>query len=146
MKILAESSETRFVAFSHKQDEFQLAWDHLTLHFSSDEFEQVQVMFEEVLLDEMLTIFDTEEEDADVYQPDALIPDDNFEEIIDADEVVLWFNDVGLRLSVDDFQELAFLISEAALMATAKPSAQTHTPVTITYNFPPIDTVTFSLN
>ncbi|MCA9981066.1 MAG: hypothetical protein KDD89_09535, partial [Anaerolineales bacterium] len=102
-------------------------------------------MFEEILLDEMLFLLqsDEDEPEADIY---AEIDDTNDE---DEDEIVLWFDEVALRLTVDEFQEMAFLVSEAALAMPIRPASPTLLSVNWLPNrpdFPPTGDTLFSLN
>lgn len=145
MKFLAESDENKFIAYCPEHDEFQLAWNRITLHLTADEFEDLQQMFEEILLDEMLFLLqsDEDEPEADIY---AEIDDTNDE---DEDEIVLWFDEVALRLTVDEFQEMAFLVSEAALAMPIRPASPTLLSVNWLPNrpdFPPTGDTLFSLN
>lgn len=119
IEILAESGDNHFIAYCPVHEEFQLAWNRITLHLDPVEFEELQTMFEEVLLDEMLTLLHEDEQEWgetmrsewDAYEYE----DEEGDEDDEGDDIVLWFGEVALRVTIDEFQELAFLISEAAL-------------------------------
>ena len=144
MKFLAESDENKFIAYCPEHDEFQLAWNRITLHLTATEFEDLQQMFEEILLDEMLFLLQSDE-----TEPEVDPYDESDESDEDDDEIVLWFDEVALRLTVDEFQEMAFLVSEAALAMPMRPASSTLLSVNwlpSRPDFPPTGDTLFSLN
>ena len=156
MEILAESSENHFVAYCPEHEEFQLAWNRLTLHLTAAEFEELQTMFEEILLDEMMGLLQSDGSEwldsmGDEYEQfseayDHEYDDDNEDE--ESDEIVLWFEEVALRVTLDEFQELAFLVSEAALVANIHPQSgfSSESAAVLDLALPPLGMSLFSLN
>ncbi len=158
MKILAESGENHFIAYCSEHDEFQLAWKRITLHLPPEDFIQLQTMFEEILMDEMLLLMQndgddwvpqSEEEAFFAHQGEEM--DDDDEDMLgddDEGEFVLWFEEVALRVTIDEFQELAFLVNEAALAADIRPenSVFMTDPQNLPFMLPPTGTSLFSLN
>lgn len=160
MEILAESSENHFVAYCPEHEEFQLAWNRLTLHLTAAEFEELQTMFEEIMLDEMMGLLESDgsewlepmgdeyEAFDEAYEEDDEDDEDDESDDEEGDEIVLWFEEVALRVTLDEFQELAFLVSEAALVANIQPQSgfSAESGVVLDLALPPLGMSLFSLN
>jgi hypothetical protein len=164
MQILAESDENRFIAYCPEHDQYQLAWERLTLHLMPEEFIQLQIMFTEIMFDETLNLLETLDDKAEWgdglprtsrYQASMGLAedemDDDEEEMAEEDEIVLWFEEVGLRVTTEEFLELASLVDQAAAVAKDnqlgyEPDLGQLRPDDYFYPFLPDDSSLFSLN